>query len=62
MGIQVSELARAEFMGILGCIASVKGKVVHLIGCFYPISKVVPIVFILKSQNKVEGTYRRGVL
>ena len=38
-GRKVSDLARAEFMGILGYVASTKGKVVHLIDRFYPSSK-----------------------
>jgi putative transposase len=38
-GRKVSDLARAEFMGILQYIASTKGKIVHLIDRFYPSSK-----------------------
>ena len=39
MGRKVSDLARSEFMGILGYVASTKGKIVHLIDRFYPSSK-----------------------
>ncbi len=38
-GRKVGDLARSEFMGILGYVASTKGKVVHLIDRFYPSSK-----------------------
>ncbi len=38
-GRKVSDLARSEFMGILSYIASIKGKVVHLVNRFYPSSK-----------------------
>jgi len=38
-GRKVSDLARSEFMGILGYIASTKHKVVHLVNRFYPSSK-----------------------
>ncbi|MCX6045477.1 MAG: transposase [Chloroflexi bacterium] len=38
-GRQVGDLARSEFMGILGYVASTKGKLVHLIDRFYPSSK-----------------------
>ncbi len=38
-GRKVSDLARSEFMGILGYIASTKNKVVHLVSRFYPSSK-----------------------
>jgi putative transposase len=38
-GRKVSDLARSEFMGILGYVASTKGKIVHLIDRFYPSSK-----------------------
>lgn len=38
-GRKVGDLARSEFMGILGYVASTKGKVVHLINRFYPSSK-----------------------
>lgn len=38
-GRKVGDLARSEFMGILGYIASTKGKIVHLIDRFYPSSK-----------------------
>jgi len=38
-GRKVSDLARSEFMGILGYVASTKGKVVHLIDRFYLSSK-----------------------
>ena len=38
-GRKVSDIARSEFMGILGYVASTKGKIVHLIDRFYPSSK-----------------------
>jgi len=38
-GRKISDLARSEFMGILGYVASTKGKVVHLVNRFYPSSK-----------------------
>ena len=38
-GRKVSDLARSEFMGILGYVASTKGKVVHLIDRWFPSSK-----------------------
>ena len=38
-GRKVSDLARSEFMGILGDVASTKHKVVHLVNRFYPSSK-----------------------
>jgi len=38
-GRKVSDLARSEFMGILGYVASTKNKVVHLVDRFYPSSK-----------------------
>lgn len=38
-GRKVGDLARSEFMGILGYVASTKGKIVHLIDRFYPSSK-----------------------
>jgi putative transposase len=38
-GRKVSDLARSEFMNILGYVASTKGKIVHLIDRFYPSSK-----------------------
>jgi putative transposase len=38
-GRKVGDLARSEFMGILGYVASTKGKVVHLVNRFYPSSK-----------------------
>ena len=38
-GRKVGDLARSEFMGILGYIASTKGKIVHLVSRFYPSSK-----------------------
>ena len=38
-GRKVSDLARSEFMGILGYVASTKNKVVHLIDRFYASSK-----------------------
>ncbi len=38
-GRKISDLARSEFMGILGYIASAKGKVIHLVNRFYPSSK-----------------------
>jgi len=38
-GRKISDLARSEFMGILGYVASTKGKIVHLIDRFYPSSK-----------------------
>ncbi len=38
-GRKVGDLARSEFMGILGYIASAKNKVVHLVDRFYPSSK-----------------------
>jgi putative transposase len=38
-GRKIGDLARSEFMGMLGYIASTKGKVVHLIDRFYPSSK-----------------------
>lgn len=38
-GRKVSDLARSEFMGILGHVASTKHKVVHLVKRFYPSSK-----------------------
>ena len=38
-GRKVDDLARSEFMGILGYVASTKGKIVHLIDRFYPSSK-----------------------
>jgi len=38
-GRKVSDLARSEFMGILGYVAATKGKVVHLIDRFFPSSK-----------------------
>ena len=38
-GRKVGDLARSEFMGILGYVASTKGKVVHLIDRWFPSSK-----------------------
>lgn len=38
-GRKVGDLARSEFMGILGYVASTKGKIIHLIDRFYPSSK-----------------------
>jgi putative transposase len=38
-GRKVGDLARSEFMTILGYVASTKGKIVHLIDRFYPSSK-----------------------
>lgn len=38
-GRKVSDLARSEFMGILGYVASTKGKIVHLIDRWFPSSK-----------------------
>ena len=38
-GRKISDLSRSEFMGILGYVASTKGKVVHLVNRFYPSSK-----------------------
>jgi len=38
-GRKINDLARSEFMGILGYVASTKGKVVHLVNRFYPSSK-----------------------
>jgi putative transposase len=38
-GRKVGDLARSEFMGILGYVASTKGKIVHLIDRFSPSSK-----------------------
>ncbi len=38
-GRKVSDLARSEFMSILGYVASTKGKVVHLIDRWFPSSK-----------------------
>lgn len=38
-GRKVGDLARSEFMGILGYVASTKGKIVHLIDRWYPSSK-----------------------
>jgi len=38
-GRKVSDLARSEFMNVLGYVASTKGKIVHLIDRFYPSSK-----------------------
>ncbi|MFN8487539.1 MAG: transposase [Caldilineaceae bacterium] len=38
-GRKVSDLARSEFMGILGYVASTKNKVIHLVDRFYPSSK-----------------------
>ena len=38
-GRKVGDLARSEFMSILGYVASTKGKIVHLIDRFYPSSK-----------------------
>jgi putative transposase len=38
-GRKVSDLARSEFMRILRHVASIKGKIVHLIDRFYPSSK-----------------------
>ena len=38
-GRKVGDLARSEFMGILGYVAATKGKVVHLVNRFYPSSK-----------------------
>mgnify|MGYP000876625037 CR=1 FL=1 len=38
-GRKVGDLARSEFMGILGYIASTKNKMVHLVDRFYPSSK-----------------------
>jgi putative transposase len=38
-GRKVSDLARSEFMGILGYVASTKGKVVHLIDRWFASSK-----------------------
>ena len=38
-GRTVGDLARSEFMSILTYVASIKGKVVHLIDRFYPSSK-----------------------
>ena len=38
-GRKVGDLARSAFMGILGYVASTKGKLVHLIDRFYPSSK-----------------------
>jgi len=38
-GRKVGDLARSEFMGVLGYVASTKGKIVHLIDRFYPSSK-----------------------
>ena len=38
-GRKVNDLARSEFMDILGYVASTKHKVVHLVNRFYPSSK-----------------------
>ena len=38
-GRKISDLAYSEFTGILGYVASTKGKVVHLVDRFYPSSK-----------------------
>jgi putative transposase len=38
-GRKIGDLARSEFMGILGYVASTKGKIVHLVDRFYPSSK-----------------------
>ena len=38
-GRKIGDLARSEFMDILGYVASTKGKIVHLVGRFYPSSK-----------------------
>ncbi|MCX6050496.1 MAG: transposase [Chloroflexi bacterium] len=38
-GRKAGDLARSEFMSILGYVASTKGKLVHLIDRFYPSSK-----------------------
>ena len=38
-GRKVGDLARSEFMSILGYVAATKGKVVHLVNRFYPSSK-----------------------
>ena len=38
-GRKVGDLARSEFMGILGYVASTKGKIVHLIDRWFPSSK-----------------------
>lgn len=39
-GRKVGDLARSEFMGILKYVAHVKGKVVHLVGRYFPSSKL----------------------
>jgi putative transposase len=39
-GRKVGDLARSEFMGILGYVASTKGKIVHLVNRFFPSSKM----------------------
>jgi putative transposase len=38
-GRKIGDLARSEFMDILGYVASMKGKVVHLVDRFFPSSK-----------------------
>jgi putative transposase len=38
-GRKIGDLARSEFMGILAYVASIKGKVVHLVSRFFPSSK-----------------------
>ena len=38
-GRKISDLARSEFMNILGYVAQTKGKLVHLVNRFYPSSK-----------------------